>query len=99
LVVVYLDATVPVRRRYLSRIDGIRRSAVGPRSRLQPVGDLGEGLDGEAGAYWLPSVSSLYAYRGEGWMTVLYPLRGESDLQRRRGAIRLGLRMSELADR
>jgi hypothetical protein len=99
LVVVYLDATAPVRGRYLSRIDGIRQDAGGPANDLRPIADLGEGLDGEAGAYWLPSISSLYAYRADGWMTVLYPVRGQSGSERRDGAVALGRRAFALTDR
>jgi hypothetical protein len=82
-VVVYLDATVPVRGRYLERVDGAKNSSEGPADRLRPVEGVGEAINGEPGAYWLPSFRSLYAYRRDGWLTLLYTVEDESDAQKR----------------
>jgi hypothetical protein len=86
LVVVYLDSTVPVRARYLTRVNGIRKGAENPNNSLHPIQGIGEGLNGEAGAYWLPSIYSLYAYQPDGWMTLLYTREKETNAERRAGA-------------
>jgi len=96
LVVVYIDSTVPVRGRYLSRVNGVRKTAENAETRLHPVNGLGEGLDGEKGAYWLPSISSLYSYDEAGWLTLLYTLENESNAELRAGAEALGKRTFEL---
>lgn len=96
LIVVYIDSTVPVRERYLSRVDGIRKGAKNAETRLHPVGGLGEGLEGESGAYWLPSINSLYAYEPDGWLTLLYTQENQTNAERRAGAEALAHRTFEL---
>lgn len=98
LVVVYIDSTVPVRGRYLSRVNGIRKGAKNAETRLHPVNGLGEGLDGEKGAYWLPSISSLYSYQADGWLTLLYTLENQSNAEKRAGAEALAERTFELTE-
>jgi hypothetical protein len=96
LVIVYMDSTIPVRKRYLSRVDGIKAGAHAPAGRLRPVHDLGEGIGGEPGAYWLASVSSLYAYSKDGWLTLLFSVKGWSNSRRRAVAVALARRSMEL---
>jgi len=99
LVVVYLDATIPVRKRYLVRIHDAKVQARDAGKQVEPVAGIGEGRGGQPGAYWLPTAtSSLYAYRKDGWMTLLYGLEGESNSQRRAGAVALAKRTFELTD-
>lgn len=99
LIVVYLDATVPVRKRYLSRIDGIKAGAEDAADRLHPVPALGESSNGESGAYWVPKISTMYAYRKDGWLTLLYSVEDESNSQRRARASALARRTLELTER
>jgi hypothetical protein len=89
LVVVYLDSTIPIRGRYLKRIDGDMESGGRADDHLQAIEGVGEGVEGEPGAFWLPSFRSLYAYRRDGWLTLLYSVGDESDAQKRAGATAL----------
>lgn len=88
LVVVYLDATPSVEKRYQSRISILRKGASKPSLAPKPINGLGEPDGNLAGAYWSPGLHSAYAHRTSGWFTVFYPVE-ESGHERRAGAIRL----------
>jgi hypothetical protein len=96
LTVIYLDATTPVRKRYLKRIHGSEAGAQKPSQTLQPVAGLGQAREGEPGGYWLPIMDSLYVYRADGWMTLLNGLESIPDKQRRSLAEALARRTFEL---
>jgi hypothetical protein len=68
---VYLDAGFAAHQRYENRMEEtVQFSASDPRSVPHPVAGVGEPAAGNHDANWVPSQQTLYAVRGNRWVTV-----------------------------
>lgn len=68
---VYLDAGFAAHQRYENRMDEtVQFGASDPRSVPHPVPGVGEPAAGNHDANWVPSQQTLYAVRGNRWVTV-----------------------------
>ena len=95
---VYLDAGHAARQRYLNRmVEQNQFGAPDPGRITHPVPDVGDPSPGNQYASWVPDLGSLFAARGNRWLTVSYSVAGVSSPQSlaRAGALaRLGFRLT-----
>jgi hypothetical protein len=98
LIGVYLDSGRSARQRYLNRmVEQDQFGAPDPGRITHPVPDVGNPAPGNQNASWVPDLGSLFAVRGNRWLTVAYSVDGiASPLARERAAAlaRLGFRLS-----
>lgn len=95
---VYLDAGHAARQRYLNRmVEQNQFGAPDPGRITHPVAGVGDPSPGNQYASWVPDLGSLFAARGNRWLTVAYSVAGVSSpqsLQRAKVLARLGFRLS-----
>jgi hypothetical protein len=97
---VYLDAGYAARQRYANRMtEQIQFNAPDPAKIPHSVAGVGDRSAGEHDASWIPAYSTLFAVRGNRWLTVAYSVAGESRAQRLRGAAVLARRGFKLTAR
>jgi hypothetical protein len=81
---VYLDASFAAHQRYENRMVEISQFGVSdPRKLPHPVAGVGEPAAGNADANWIPADHTLYAVRGNRWITVDVAIPGASERQLR----------------
>lgn len=95
---VYLDAGHAARQRYLNRmVEQNQFGAPDPGRITHPVAGVGDPSRGNQYASWVPDLGSLFAARGNRWLTVAYAVAGVSSprsLARAAVLARLGFRLS-----
>jgi hypothetical protein len=97
---VYLDAAYAARRRYENRMtEQAQFGAPDPAKVPHPVAGVGDPAPGEHFASWVPAYSSLFAVRGNRWLTVAYSIAGAPQSRRRSGASALARRAFVLSAR
>jgi hypothetical protein len=81
---IYLDASYAARQRYYNRIvEQVQFYGTDPRSTPQGVAGVGDRSSHEHTASWIPAHSTLFAVRGNRWVTVAYSDPAISRPQRR----------------
>jgi hypothetical protein len=95
---VYLDSGRSAHQRYLNRmVEQNQFGAPDPGRITHPVPDVGDPAPGNQNASWVPDLGSLFATRGNRWLTVTYSVDGVPPARARaRAAVlaRLGFRLS-----
>lgn len=95
---VYLDSGRSARQRYKNRMTEQNQfGAPDPRKTTHPVANVGDPAPGNEFASWVPGLGTLFAARGNRWLTVAYEERGlPSPAARDRAAAlaRLGFRLT-----
>jgi hypothetical protein len=70
---VYLDAAYAARQRYANRmVEQVQFYGADPAKRPHAVAGVGDRSAHEHTASWIPALSSLYAVRGNRWLTIAY---------------------------
>lgn len=78
-----LDASNAARQRYSNRIaEQVQFNAADPDKLPQPVPGVGDKAAYNHYASWIPAFSTLWAVRGNRWLTVVYSLAGRTRPQR-----------------
>lgn len=94
----YLDSGHAARQRYLNRmVEQDQFGAPDPSRIIHPVAGVGDPAPGNQNASWVPGLGSLFAVRGNRWLTVSYSVAGVSSPRARERAAelaRLGFRLS-----
>lgn len=97
-ITISLDSAHAARQRYENRmVEQVQFNAADPAKDPHHVAGVGDPAAGEHFASWIPAYSTLFAVRGNRWLTVAYPIAGESRPQRLAGAIataRLAFKLS-----
>jgi hypothetical protein len=95
---VYLDSGRSAHQRYLNRMTEQNQFGVpDPGRTVHPVPNVGDPAPGDQNASWVPGLGSLFATRGNRWLTVTYSVAGVgSRLARERAAAlaRLGFHLT-----
>ncbi len=95
---VYLDSGRSARQRYKNRMTEQNQfGAPDPRKTTHPVPNVGDPAPGDEFASWVPGLGTLFAARGNRWLTVAYHEGGlSSPAARDRAAelARLGFRLT-----
>jgi hypothetical protein len=87
---VYLDAAYAARQRYYNRMtEQVQFNAPDPARIPHSVRGVGDPVAGAHSASWIPSYSTLYAVRGNRWITVAYSAPGLSRAARKARAAAL----------
>jgi hypothetical protein len=87
---VFLDAAHGARQRYSNRmVEQVQFNAPDPARIPHPVPGVGDRSAGNHYASWIPAYSTLFAVRGNRWLTVAYSVRGMRRPQRLAGAVAL----------
>lgn len=74
---VYLDAAYAARQRYANRmVEQVQFYGTDPAKRPHAVAGVGDRSAHEHTASWIPAFSTLYAVRGNRWVTVVYSVEG-----------------------
>jgi hypothetical protein len=90
-VTVSLDSAYAARQRYENRMaEQVQFNAADPAKVPHHIAGVGDPGADEHFASWIPAYSTLFAVRGNRWLTVAYPIAGESRPQRLAGATALG---------
>ena len=85
-----LDTSYDARQRYENRMtEQVQFNAPYPDKVPHHVAGVGDPGAGEHFASWIPAYSTLYAVRGNRWLTVSYSVSGETRPQRLAGAAAL----------
>jgi len=97
---IYLDAAYAARQRYYNRmVEQDQFYGTDPAKHPHPVPGVGDpGAYGHT-ASWIPALSTLYAVRGNRWLTVAYSVPGTSRPQRRDEAATLARRAFRVTSR
>ena len=78
-----LDTAYAAQTRYSNRIDEqVQFNAADPAKVPQAVPDVGDRGAYNQNASWIPAYSTLWAVRGNRWLTVVYSATGETRPQR-----------------
>jgi hypothetical protein len=89
---VYLDAGRAARQRYVNRmVEQNQFGAPDPGRVTHPVPGVGDPAPGNQNASWVPDLGSLFAVRGNRWLTVAYAADGVPSPQARERAAALAL--------
>jgi hypothetical protein len=95
---VYLDAGHAARQRYLNRmVEQNQFGAPDPGRITHPVAGVGDPSPGNQYASWVPDLGTLFAARGNRWLTVAYSVAGFSSprsLARAAALARLGFKLT-----
>lgn len=84
---IYLDAAYAARQRYYNRmVEQVQFNAPDPAKIPHAVPGVGDRSVYEHTASWIPALSTLYAVRGNRWLTVAYSVPGKSRPQRETAA-------------
>jgi hypothetical protein len=87
---IYLDAAYAARQRYYNRIvEQDQFYGTDPAKHPHPVPGVGDPGAYAHTASWIPAFSTLWAVRGNRWLTVAYSVPGTSRPQRREAAAAL----------
>lgn len=87
---VYLDAAYAARQRYANRmVEQVQFYGTDPAKRPHAVAGVGDRSAHEHTASWIPAFSTLYAVRGNRWVTVAYSVKGLPRPQRKAAAAAL----------
>lgn len=74
---IYLDASTAARQRYFNRmVEQVQFYGTEPAKRPHTVAGVGDRGAYEHSASWIPALSTLYAVRGNRWLTVSYAAAG-----------------------
>jgi hypothetical protein len=94
---IYLDAAYAARQRYYNRmVEQDQFYGTDPAKHPHPVPGVGDpGTYGNS-ARWIPALSTLYAVRGNRWLTVAYSVAGVRRPQREKAAAALARRAFRL---
>jgi len=97
---IYLDAAYAARQRYYNRmVEQDQFYGPDPAKHPHPVPGVGDpGAYGHT-ASWIPALSTLYAVRGNRWLTVAYSVAGASRPRRQAMAAALARRAFRLTAR
>lgn len=88
---VYLDASTAARQRYFNRMtEQVQFYGTDPAKSPHAVAGVGDRGAYEQGANWIPAFSTLYAVRGNRWLTVSYAVAGVPKAAREQRAAALG---------
>ncbi|MGN6556465.1 MAG: hypothetical protein ACTHLH_00440, partial [Solirubrobacterales bacterium] len=80
---VSLDTAYAARQRYENRMaEQVQFNAPDPRKVPHHVRGVGDRAAGEHFASWIPAYSTLYAVRGNRWLTLAYSVSGKTRPQR-----------------
>jgi hypothetical protein len=97
---VYLDAAYAARQRYYNRIvEQVQFYGTDPARTPQAVAGVGDRSAHEHTASWIPAFSTLYAVRGNRWITVAYSDPALPRPQRRENAAALARQAFKLTAR
>ena len=95
---VYLDSGHAARQRYLNRmVEQNQFGAPDPGRITHPVAGVGDPSPGNQYASWVPDLGSLFAARGNRWLTVAYSVPApprRNRCERAQALARLGFRLS-----
>ncbi|HET8566179.1 MAG TPA: hypothetical protein VFL77_06860 [Solirubrobacterales bacterium] len=95
-----LDTAHEARQRYENRMtEQVQFNARYPSKDPRHVAGVGDPAAGEHFASWIPAYSTLYAVRGNRWITLAYSIAGESRRQRLAGAAALARQAFRLSAR
>lgn len=95
---IYLDTAYAARQRYYNRmVEQQQFYAAHPAKRPHPVAGVGDA--GAHTASWIPALSTLYAVRGNRWLTVTYSVAGISRPQQKTMAAALARQAFSLTAR
>jgi hypothetical protein len=84
---IYLDAAYAARQRYYNRmVEQVQFNAPDSAKIPHAVPGVGDRSAYEHTASWIPALSTLYAVRGNRWVTVAYSVPGKSRPQRKAAA-------------
>ncbi|HET9153943.1 MAG TPA: hypothetical protein VFN85_07490 [Solirubrobacterales bacterium] len=85
-----LDTAYAARQRYENRMaEQVQFNAPYPAKDPHHVPGVGDRAAGEHFASWIPAYSTLYAVRGNRWLTLAYSVTGESRPRRLAAAVAL----------
>jgi hypothetical protein len=94
---IYLDASRAARQRYYNRmVEQVQFYGTDPAKRPHAVAGVGDRSAYEHTASWIPAFSTLYAVRGNRWVTVAYSVEGVPRAQRKAAAAALARRAFRL---
>jgi hypothetical protein len=97
---VYLDASTAARQRYFNRmVEQVQFYGTEPTKRPHAVAGVGERGAYEHTASWIPAFSTLYAVRGNRWLTVSYAAAGPPGARREARAAELARQAFRLTAR
>jgi hypothetical protein len=97
---VTLDTGYAARQRYSNRMaEQVQFNAAEPTKVPHPVPHVGDRSAYNHYASWIPAYSTLYAVRGNRWLTLSYSVPDETRAQRRAGAAALARRAFSLTAR
>ncbi|HXQ88923.1 MAG TPA: hypothetical protein VN733_04720 [Solirubrobacterales bacterium] len=97
---IYLDAAYAARQRYLNRMtEQVQFYAPDPARIPHSVRGVGDPVAGAHSASWIPAYSTLYAVRGNRWITVAYSAPGTTRAERKVRAVALARRAFRLTAR
>lgn len=96
-VTVSLDAAYAARQRYENRmVEQVQFNAPHPAKVPHHLRGVGDPSSGEHFASWIPAYSSLFAVRGNRWLTINYSVAGETRPRRKGQAAALARRAFSL---
>ncbi|HET7510511.1 MAG TPA: hypothetical protein VFJ65_09720, partial [Solirubrobacterales bacterium] len=85
-----LDTAYKARQRYENRmVEQVQFNAADPAKVPHHIAGVGDPAAGEHFASWIPAYSTLFAVRGNRWLTLAYSIAGETRAQRLAGAVAL----------
>jgi hypothetical protein len=97
---VYLDAAYAARQRYANRmVEQNQFYGTDPEKRPHAVAGVGDRSAHEHTASWIPALGTLYAVRGNRWVTVAYSVEGTGRARRRAAAAALARQAFRLTAR
>jgi hypothetical protein len=97
---VYLDASTAARQRYFNRMtEQVQFYGTVPAKRPHAVAGVGDRGAYNQSASWIPAFSTLYAVRGNRWLTVSYAAAGIPKAVREARAAELARQAFELTAR
>jgi hypothetical protein len=97
---VYLDASTATRQRYFNRMtEQVQFYGTEPAKRPHAVAGVGDRGAHNQSASWIPAFSTLYAVRGNRWLTVSYSAPGVAKAVRRARAAELARQAFRLTAR
>jgi hypothetical protein len=95
-----LDTAYAARQRYENRMaEQVQFNAPDPGKVPHHVAGVGDRAAGEHFASWIPASSTLYAVRGNRWLTLVYSVKAETRSQRLAEAAALARRAFRLTAR
>jgi hypothetical protein len=97
---VYLDAAYAARQRYYNRmVEQNQFYGTDPEKRPHAVAGVGDRSAHEHTASWIPALGTLYAVRGNRWVTVAYSVEGATRARQKAAAAELARQVFRLTAR